>query len=78
MKNKKTDYTIEAILLVFAMALAPDLLLSHCNNPKIIKKATDGRGLTSIVYIDKNNGNDTFALDYLNKHELDSVINAIK
>lgn len=75
MNKKKKDYTIEAMLLVFAMALAPDFLLGW--NNKILKHNTDDRGLTSIQYIDPNNGNDTFALDYLTKSELDSVSRAI-
>lgn len=50
------------------------LIITSCNvkNSKvcILKKTTDERGLTSVIF---KQGNDTFALDYLTKLELDSL-----
>ncbi len=41
----------------------------------IIKSGTDERGFTSVVFTE---GKDTFGLDYLDKHELDSLKSTFK
>lgn len=58
-------------LMAIALSLF-SLFLPNAHKCKIIKRGTDERGLTSVVYTE---GKDTFALDYLTKHELDSITN---
>lgn len=74
MKKTSHNYSWLAILIVMAIAAVPSLLLGVSSNPKtenkIVKSATDERGLTSITYVQDGK---TWALDYLDPKQLDSI-----
>lgn len=59
-------------------SISVSLIIIFLCNPKkdgIIQSVTDERGLTSVIYVQSN---DTWALDYLTKHELDSLKQTLK
>jgi hypothetical protein len=72
-------------LLLFAMTMYARQIQASKRKGKIIRQTTDERGLTSVIFIEYNHVKvsrtilvdsvitDTVGLDYLNKHELDSL-----
>lgn len=67
--RKQKDYSVALIIGILLLCF----LCSCKATNKIIKSNTDERGLTSIIAVTCSN--DTFAFDYLDKRELDSIIN---
>lgn len=66
--RKQKDYSLALIISILLLCF----LCSCKATNKVIKNNTDERGLTSIVMVTCSN--DTFAFDYLDKKELDSII----
>lgn len=66
--KKTKDYTLLALAIPFFIAVSFNLGLQQ--EVKVLRSATDERGLTSVEY---TKGGDTLALDYLTKTQLDSL-----
>lgn len=63
---------MKTLFILFAIGL---FAWAQTSRDRIIKRTTDDRGLTSIQYCQDGK---LWALDYLTKQELDSVINTLK
>ena len=68
-----------SVILIFGIGLiaygiASNKALKRRQQPEIISSVTDERGLTSVIYL---KGNDTLALDYLTKTELNNLITKV-